>query len=88
MTYVTFVHDPDPGDTTFEMVLLYLMRDAATRKVTVIEDRHACGLFPEATWERLIAEAGLRLESGPPGPMDAGRGDDASWSMFVARRAE
>ena len=88
VSYVTFVHDPDSGDGRFEMVLLYLMRDAATREVTVIEDRHVCGLFPEATWERLIAGAGLRLESGPAGTADAGPGDIASWSMFVARQSD
>ena len=79
VSYVSFVHDPDPGDTTFEMVLLYLMRDAATRELTVVEDRHLCGLFAAATWERLVVGAGFEVVAG-------GGGDGAaSWEMFVGR---
>ncbi len=30
-------------------------------ELRVVHDRHALGLFPRATWERLIADAGLEL---------------------------
>ena len=81
VTYFTFVHDPDPADTTFEMILLVLIRDGATRRVEVVEDRHVCGLFPAATWLTLLAEAGLDAEA--VGDEDD---DGAAWSMFVGRR--
>ncbi len=82
VTYFTFVHDPDPADTAFEMVLLVLIRDGATRRVEVVEDRHVCGLFPAATWLTLLAEAGFDAEA-------VGDEDDdgeGAWSMFVGRR--
>jgi len=63
VTYFTFVHDPDPADTTFEMILLYLIRDAKTRAVDVVEDRHVCGLFSIAHWQAMMAKAGLDAEA-------------------------
>ncbi len=62
VTFFSYVHDPDPADTTFEMILLYLLRDRATRKVEVIEDRHTCGLFDNATWMQLMQDAGFGVE--------------------------
>lgn len=77
LTYFTFVHDPDPDDDTFEMILLYLIREARTRRVQVIEDRHTCGLFTAAQWLGWLRDAGF----------DARRDDadvgDAPWTMFV-----
>jgi len=32
VTYFSYVHDPDPADTTFEMILLYLIRRPRPRK--------------------------------------------------------
>lgn len=63
LTYFTFVHDPDPSDTEFEMILLYLLRDSATRQVQVIEDRHRCGLFPIERWLAMMGHAGLEAEA-------------------------
>lgn len=62
-TYFSFVHDPDPGDTRFEMILLYLLRDAKTRQVQTIEDRHTCGLFSIQDWQDMASEAGLDIEA-------------------------
>jgi hypothetical protein len=39
-----------------DFVLLLQESDGATR---VAHDPHVCGLFAQATWDRLIAEAGL-----------------------------
>ncbi|MGB0766939.1 MAG: class I SAM-dependent methyltransferase [Phycisphaeraceae bacterium] len=63
VTYFTFVHDPDPTDTQFEMILLYLLRDAQTRRVQTIEDRHACGLFAIEDWQDMATNAGLAAEA-------------------------
>jgi hypothetical protein len=71
------VHDPDPGDSEYELILLYLMRDPGSRKVEVIEDRHRCGLFSEADWQELLAEAGF----------DGGLvEDDKAWTLFAGTR--
>ena len=78
LTYFTFVHDPDPADTQFEMILLYLIRDAQTRQVQTIEDRHTCGLFSIQDWQGLSQQAGLDTEAlAEPG----GEGGSA-WSVL------
>ncbi len=81
LTYFTYVHDPDPADTTFEMILLYLIRDARTRRVEVVEDRHTCGLFPAARWLALMERAGFAAELDPPS-----NEDEAAWTLFVGTK--
>lgn len=91
LTFFSFVHDPDPADTCFEMILLYLIRDAATRQVRVVEDRHTCGLFSLDTWCDLMEQAGLSttpiLMGGEDGDAenDADNDDEpAAWStLFI-----
>ncbi|MEM9345101.1 MAG: class I SAM-dependent methyltransferase [Planctomycetota bacterium] len=83
VTFFTFVHDPDPADTTFEMILLYLIRDAKTRQVEVVEDRHTCGLFSIAQWQAMMSQAGLETEAlaEQPDP-DSHAEDPAAWSVL------
>lgn len=79
VTYFSFVHDPDPADTRIEMILVYLLRDARTRQVEVVEDRHVCGLFPIARWCDLAGRAGLVAEA----LAEPGGGDGPSaWSVL------
>ncbi|MGE0028222.1 MAG: trans-aconitate 2-methyltransferase [Thermoleophilia bacterium] len=56
--YLEWVREPAPGATTYDMDFVFLLRerDGATR---VVHDPHVCGLFPQSTWDRLIAAAGL-----------------------------
>jgi SAM-dependent methyltransferase len=77
LTYFSFVHDPDPSDTQYELILLYLIRDEHTRQVEVVEDRHRCGLFAEQDWLRLLAQAGV------PGEQVE---DDKAWTLFAGRK--
>ncbi|MFC2008438.1 class I SAM-dependent DNA methyltransferase [Chloroflexota bacterium] len=59
---VTFVEnhcDPDPSDTTYEMTLVFLIRKG--RELSVETDRHTCGLFPIATWHRLLGQTGFAV---------------------------
>lgn len=63
VTFLEYVHDPDPRDTTIETVFVFVLRRGG--KVEVIEDRHTQGIFPEATWTRLLAESGFRPERRP-----------------------
>lgn len=83
LTYFSFVHDPDPADTTFEMILLYLIRDAQTRQIQTIEDRHTCGLFSIQDWQDMAAEAGLDVEAlAEQHDPDAQPQDTSAWSVI------
>ena len=88
VTYLSYVHDPDPADHAFEMILLYLIRaetgDDAPRAVRVVEDRHRCGLFDRMTWLDLIQTAGLDAEFLQQGDDD----EDGAWSLFVGTRRD
>jgi SAM-dependent methyltransferase len=74
VTYLSCVHDPDPTDTEYELVLVYLIRSAATRALDVAVDRHRCGLFGEREWLGFIAEAGFSAH-----PVE----DDKAWTLFT-----
>lgn len=77
LSYTTTVRDPDPADTTYEMILTYSVADPATGQTQTIEDRHTCGLFAEADWLRLLDESGYDTTLA--------RGD-LPWTLFVARK--
>lgn len=78
--YLEWTHPPAPGGTEVDVDMVLVIRDAegGTR---VEHDRHTCGVFPSATWVRLIEEAGLR-------PVDPGVDDPLAHEhgLFVAVR--
>lgn len=78
LTYLSYVHDADPSDSRFEMLLVYLLRTFETGEVQVIEDRHACGLFAEAEWMEAMRIAGFEAEHLPD--------RCGAWSLFLGRR--
>ncbi len=80
LTYFTYIHDPDPADDTFEMILLYLIRDMRTRKVELVEDRHICGLFSEDQWVAWMREAGFEARRADA---DA---EGEPWTLFVGAK--
>ncbi|MEM6392730.1 MAG: class I SAM-dependent methyltransferase [Planctomycetota bacterium] len=80
VTFFSYVHDPEPGDETFEMILLYLIRDAETRRVEVVEDRHVCGIFSADQWLGWMRDAGLLAE------VVEQRGEGA-WTLMVGGHA-
>lgn len=57
VSYLSYVHDPNPDDDTFEMITVYVVDEAGS--VRVIEDRHTCGLFGRAVWIEQLRRAGL-----------------------------
>ncbi len=59
LTFIEYDYDPDPGDTTVESLMFYLIRKG--RRLRVERDRHVSGLFPLQTWVRLMEEAGFRV---------------------------
>ena len=77
LTYFTYVHDPDPADDTFEMILLYLIRDKQARQVEVVEDRHTCGLFTDSQWLDWMRDAGFEIKQNVA---DLG---DVPWVTYV-----
>lgn len=77
LTYFTYVHDSDPTDDIFEMILLYLIRDAETRTVEVVEDRHTCGLFSNEQWVQWMTDAGMQAE------LRETEADEVPWTLFV-----
>ncbi|MEM1107947.1 MAG: methyltransferase domain-containing protein [Planctomycetota bacterium] len=85
LTYFTYVHDPDPADDTFEMILLYLIRNETTRQVETVEDRHTLGLFQHAAWLQMIEDAGFAAEYVEQGEHDGE--DEAAWALFVGTKS-
>lgn len=61
LTYFSYVHDGDPNDTLFELILVYLLRRDG--KVQVIEDRHTCGLFAVREWHEMLQATGFEAET-------------------------
>ncbi len=61
LTYVEFAHDPDPDDTTLETLFTYFITEKG--RLRIEHDRFLTGLFPRATWRRLMAEAGFEVET-------------------------
>jgi len=61
LRYLMWTWDPDPKDTSYLLDFAYLLRhpDGA---VTSESDRHTIGIFPKATWKRLLAEAGFKVK--------------------------
>ena len=76
LRYLEWCWDPDPDDTTAEIAFSYLLREA-DGVVRGEHDHDRFGLFPRATWLRLLGEVGFMAE----------RSRDA-WDrdVFTARR--
>lgn len=60
LRFLEWTHAPEPGATTYVTDFAIVARGPGD-ELRVVHDRHALGLFPRATWERLITEAGLEL---------------------------
>lgn len=58
LRYLEWTTDPDPADSTYQVDYAYLLREADGRH-RVVQDRHVEGLFPRATWLRLLADVGF-----------------------------
>jgi SAM-dependent methyltransferase len=56
---IEWVFDPDPADTTYSVEYAFLLRDRTG--VRSVHDHHLEGLFPWATWLRVLEAAGYRV---------------------------
>ena len=61
VTVQEFLHDPDTSDTQIESVYTYTIVENGQERVE--QDTHTTGLFPMATWNRLLNEAGFQTET-------------------------
>ena len=77
--YLEWQWDPDPADTTHRVEYALLLREGDD--VRLVHDRHVEGLFPRATWLRLLAETGYAVES-----VRRPIGDEEMDEIFLCRR--
>jgi SAM-dependent methyltransferase len=80
--YLEWTWDPDPGDTTYLADYAYLFRNP-DGSVQVEHDRHVQGLFPRATWLRLLDQVGFRARAVPVEHSELAPG---SYELFAATR--
>jgi SAM-dependent methyltransferase len=79
--YLAWSYDPDASDTETVTEYAFLLRDA-DGTVQLARDSHPQGLFPRATWLRLLAEAGFVARAVTEETTD----DRRPREVFVARR--
>jgi SAM-dependent methyltransferase len=60
LRYLEWTYDPDPDDSTFEVDFVVALREPGN-PLRIEHDHHVFGVFPNATWRRLITESGLEL---------------------------
>jgi SAM-dependent methyltransferase len=82
LRYLEWTWDPDPGDTTYTVDFAYLLREA-DGSARVEQDRHIEGIFPRATWLRLLREAGFDARAVP---FDHSEEEPGSLEVFVAKK--
>jgi hypothetical protein len=72
LRYLEWSHAPEPGHTAYDVDVVVVLRHVDGRR-EVVSERHLCGVFPEATWLRLLDQAGLdaTLHRGDPLHEDA-----------------
>jgi SAM-dependent methyltransferase len=81
LRYLEWVHDPEPGGTLVTSDYAFILRDKDG--VRVEYDRHVTGLFPRATWQRLLQSQGFAVTIRQHvEPTNSGR----TYELFVAVR--
>jgi trans-aconitate methyltransferase len=79
LRFIEWSWDPVPGDGKARTEYALLMREGG--EVRVFHDRHETGLFPRATWIRLLEDAGYAV-GGVPRPI----ADEETDEVFLCRR--
>jgi hypothetical protein len=82
LRYLEWNHDPDPSDTTYEVLMVYALREGD--EVTIESDRHLDGLFSKDDWLSWITEAGFRARAVPFEHSDV----DYPLEVFVGSRPD
>lgn len=81
VTFIEYMARPRPDATTTESVFFFVLDVDGEVRVEV--DRHTGGLFPKATWLRLLEELGLEAEYIQTNAYEGGFGGN----LFVGRKA-
>ena len=58
LRYLEWTWDPVPEEDSYRTLMVYVLRSQDGR-IEVVHDVHVCGLFSQATWLRLLGEAGF-----------------------------
>lgn len=80
LRYLEWTWDPDSTDSVALTEYAYLLRER-DGSVSVEHDRHVFGLFPRATWLRLLTEAGFT-----PSVVEYPSEESTGHEVFVGRR--
>ncbi len=84
MRYIAWVTDPDPSDSTYRVDYAFLLRDQ--QGIRAVHESHVEGLFSQATWIRILEEAGFQVSLGER-PLDGVEQDHPyTPHVFVCRR--
>jgi len=82
LRYLDWSYDPDQADTTYEVFMVYALREGG--KTTVESDRHVEGLFGQDDWLSWMAEAGFTSRAIPFEHSDV----DYELEVFVGSKPE
>jgi SAM-dependent methyltransferase len=82
LRYFEVTCDPDPGDSTYECVYAYLMREAG-RPPEVVHDLHLLGLFAREEWLTILAGAGFQARALT---VERGDAEPAGCELFLGVR--
>jgi SAM-dependent methyltransferase len=80
LRYLEWLTDPDPEDSTYDADLVIALRERE-QPLRLVHDHHVRGVFAEATWRRLIEDAGLELVD-----VDVADRNEDEHVAFVARK--
>ena len=80
LRYLEWTTDPDPSDTIYDLDFVIVLREPG-QSLRVEHDHHTCGVFPCATWLRLLCDAGLE-----PTTVDVDDPYANEHAVFVVRR--
>jgi SAM-dependent methyltransferase len=66
--YLAWVHEPDPGASTYLVDYAFLLRER-DGTVRTAHEQHVEGLFSRATWHALLAAVGFAVEEPEMNPL-------------------
>lgn len=61
IVFIENLYDPDPRDTSYELTLVFLIRE--NNKLKIVEDRHIAGVFELGTWSDILQKVGFKVET-------------------------
>lgn len=63
LRYESWESGPKPGETSYETFFTFVLREGDSERIE--HDTHVIGLFPRATWERLLEDVGFEVRVIP-----------------------